>query len=100
MIGSKNVRVYYGDTSSDTGTTPILKWGEIHQMFRTDTYPSVIESDKDVFQNIKRSGLHRVAARPTVFPCADVISWIVAKVKSKSQLIMSVDDAVNVASYR
>jgi hypothetical protein len=40
-----------------------------------------------VFKNIKKSGIFRVAAHPTVFPCADTISWILKNIDINSQYV-------------
>jgi len=55
-----------------------LKWGEVFQMFKKKNFPVEVEDwdEIKIFKNIYRSGLHRVAAYATIFPFADVISWI------------------------
>jgi len=99
-IGKRRIKTCYGDTNSSTGEELVLKWGDIYNMFRDEKYPEVEEEDKDVFTNIKRSGLHRVAARPPVFPCADVISWIISRVKVDNRRVMAIDDEQVVGSFR
>ena len=36
--------------------------------------------------------LHKVAARPVVFPCGEVISWLLQRVNVWNRLIMYIDD--------
>jgi hypothetical protein len=38
------------------------------------------QNEIKIIKNIQRSGLHRVAAREFMFPCVDVISWVLKHV--------------------
>lgn len=75
----------YWDTlcSIDMGTS--YKRGELYQMFKEGTYlelPLLLEEvnlDFGVYQQIKKLGLHKVIARFVVFPCVEVISWLISQ---------------------
>jgi hypothetical protein len=73
----------YDDTTGilEKGENP-LKWGEVFQMFKKKNFPMDVEDQDElkIFKNIQRSGLHRVVACATMFPCADAISWILKHV--------------------
>jgi hypothetical protein len=47
-------------------------------MFKKSNFSVEAEEPDElqVFRNIRKSRIFRVAAHPTVFPCADAISWI------------------------
>jgi hypothetical protein len=56
----------------------VLKWGDVYSMFKKQNFTFDAE-DKDeikIFKNIRKYGIHRVAAHFVVFPCINVVSWI------------------------
>jgi hypothetical protein len=79
----KIVRATYDDTPGlleKDGET--LKWGEIYHMFKKSNF-SVEAEDPDelqVFKNIRKSSIFRVATHPTIFPYADAITWILKNI--------------------
>lgn len=51
---------------------------------------TILENTKtrlEIYRKIKRSEIHRVATRPFVFPCADVIIWLILNVDFQNRLI-------------
>ena len=55
---------------------------------KSNFYVEEEEPDElQVFRNIGKSGIFRVAAHPTVFPCADTISWILKNIDINSQCV-------------
>jgi len=76
----------YEDTqcNMDVGTT--YKWGDIYYMFKEETYPELplVPSEENidvgVYQQIKKSRLHKIEARHTILPHASFISWLINKV--------------------
>ena len=82
----------YTDIDSTTKVTPVYKWGELYGIFNNKNYPSIEDEygdDLGVYLNVRRSKLHRVATRPEVFPCTDVISWIIPIVDIDNMIIMN-----------
>jgi hypothetical protein len=82
----------YGDTTGllKKGQDP-LKWDEVFQMFKLQNFPINVE-DQDqlrIFNNIRKSKLHRVAAHPPVLPCADAIAWIIEHVDLQNRYILN-----------
>lgn len=55
-----------------------------------------IELSKEVYKNIIKSGLHRVAIKTLVLPCPDVIEWITRKIDNENREILnSENESVN-----
>jgi hypothetical protein len=89
-FASQNHCIVIQQDSSRTRQDP-LKWDEIFQMFKLQKFPvNVQEQDQlQIFSNIRKSKLHRVAARPPVLPCADAVSWIVEHVDLQNRYILN-----------
>jgi hypothetical protein len=83
----------YNDTSGllKTGQDP-LRWDENFQMFTLQNFlVNVHDQDQlQIFNNIWKSKLHRLAACPPVLPCADAVSWIVEHVDLQNRCILTV----------
>ena len=73
------VEYIYEDTRATTGVEPDYKWGEIYQMISNQDVPDVGFEELNIYANIKKSALMKVATRPELFPCSEVISWILPK---------------------
>ena len=73
------VEVIYEDTKAITGVEPEYKWGEVYRMISIQTIPDVGFEDMHMYANIERSALMKVATRPELFPCSEVISWILPR---------------------
>jgi hypothetical protein len=52
-----------------------------------------------VFRNNKKLGILRVAAHPTIFPCADAISWILKNTDISSRYVFN-ERKLSIASCR
>jgi hypothetical protein len=81
----------YDDTQCFIDKETSFKWGEVYQMFNNQTFPQLPEHDPDldVHRAIKRSKLHKIAARAVVFPCTKVISWIVKHANLENKHIIN-----------
>ena len=73
------MEVIYEDTKAITGVEPEYKWGEVYRMISSQTIPNVGFEDMHMYTNIERSALMKVATRPELFPCSEVISWILPR---------------------
>ena len=73
------LRPIYDDTIGFIEKVNSLKWGEVFQMFKNQSFPleEKYEYELNIFRNIKKLRLHRVASHTSVFPCVDTISWLV-----------------------
>jgi hypothetical protein len=91
-IETESVRTVYDDTSGlldKDGET--LKWGEVYYMFKKSNFSVEAEEPDElqVFRNIRKLGIFRVATHPTVFPCADTISWILKNIDIDSRYVFN-----------
>ena len=73
------VEVIYEDNKSIIGVEPEYKWGEVYRMISSQTNLNVGFKDMHIYANIERSALMEVATRPELFPCSEVMGWILPK---------------------
>ena len=73
------VEYIYEDTRDSTGVKLDYKWGEIFQMISNQNVPDAEFEELTIYANIEKSALMKVAIRPELFPCSEVISWILPK---------------------
>ena len=74
------VEFIYWDTKASTRVEPDYKWGEIYRMIANQNVPNVGFEEQTIYANIEKSTLMKVATRPELFPCAEVIEWILPRV--------------------
>ena len=70
------VEYIYEDTKDTTGIEPDYKWGEIYRMIINQNVTDARFEEMTIYLNIEKSTLMKVATRPELFPCSEVISWI------------------------
>ena len=58
-----------------------------------------IKLSKEVYRNIIKSGLQRVAVNTLVLPCPDVIEWITKKIDHQHRSILNYEGK-SVADYK
>ena len=66
----------YEDTNCISGVEPEYQWGEIYRLI---THRNVLEiglEEESIYANIEISSLMKIATRPELFLCAEVIGWI------------------------
>jgi len=73
------VEYIYDDTKATTGVEQDYKWGEIYWMIPNQDVPNAGFEELTIYANIKKSALMKVATRPELFPCSEVISWILPR---------------------
>ena len=73
------VEYIYEDTRSTTGVELDYKWSEIYRMISKHDVPDVGFEELTIYANIKKSALMKVATRPELFPCSEVIGWILPR---------------------
>ena len=73
------VEYIYEDTRATTEVEPEYKWGEIYQMISNQDVPDAGFEELTIYANIEKSALMRVATRLELFPCSEVINWILPK---------------------
>jgi hypothetical protein len=76
----------FGDIEGSTGSKVMLpQWGDLFNRITQEEYPEYIPHndpdvralDDQVFTNIRRSYLHMVASKTPVFPCIEVLKWLI-----------------------
>ena len=85
------VELIYEDTKSVTEAKPEFKWGQIYHMLVEKRVPEAGLEDA-LYDNILRSGLTKASTRPEMFPCAQVIGWILPKVDVAGKIMNNVED--------
>ena len=70
------VEYIYEDTKATTGVETDYKWGKIYRMIVNQNVPDVGFEELTIYANIKKSDLMKVATRLELFPCSEVIGWI------------------------
>ena len=73
------VEYIYEDTRATTRVEPDYKWGEIYQMISNQNVPDAGFEEFTIYSNIEKSSLMKVATRPEMFRCSEVISLILPK---------------------
>ena len=73
------IEVIYEDTKAITGIEQVYKWGEIYRMISNQRVPEAGFEDFPIYANIERLTIMKVATRPELFPCSEVIGWIVPR---------------------
>jgi hypothetical protein len=64
---SRQVEVLVTDTTHHTGEDQSLGYDEIYKIFNTGYFPPEDEN-LEIYQNIQKSDIHLVVARPPIFP--------------------------------
>ena len=66
----------YEDTKCISGVEPEYQWGEIYRLITRREVPDMGLKEESIYANIERYSLMRITTRPKLFPCAEVIGWI------------------------
>ena len=85
------VEYTYKDTKCIVGMEPKYKWGEVYRLITHQEVPNTGFEEETIYANIERSALMRVATRPEIFPCSEVIGWIFPKVDVATMILANVD---------
>ena len=64
-----------------------MKWGQIYPLMAERKVPEAGLGDLALYENILKSGLTKIATRPEVFPCAEVIGWLLPKIDTVGMII-------------
>jgi hypothetical protein len=73
-MSSLQSKVLVMDTTHHTGEDHSPGYDEIYRIFNTVDFPPEDEN-MEVYQNIKKSDIHLVASRPTLFPYNEATQW-------------------------
>ena len=81
----------YEYTQCVTGVEPEYKWGEVYRMISRREVPDTGLEEEPIYANIEKSAIMKVATRPDLFPCSDVMRWILPHTNNNTMLIANVD---------
>ena len=93
------------DTECKANKKVCYTWTSLFQAFHNKEFTVLLENDastelrKKIYQNIIKSGLHRVAMKTPILPCPDVIEWITKKIDHQHRSILNFEGKI-VASYK
>lgn len=86
----------FSDTEASIGSKVMLpQWGDLFNKISPEEYleyiphidPDVRALDDQVFPNIRRSYLRMVASKTLVFPCIEVLKWLIDHTNAHKCLI-------------
>jgi hypothetical protein len=90
----------FGDTEASMRTKVVLPhWGELFNKISWEEFseyimhsdPDMRKLDDEVFLNIRRSYLHMVASRTPMFPCIELLKWLIDHIDTQFFLINDVN---------
>jgi hypothetical protein len=91
---------FFKDTDNGMNSKVILpSWLDLYNKLHYEDFPEFMPHsdpevrglDDQVFQNIKRSSLYLVAAKTPIFPCVDILEWIIHHVDAEKFLLNNKD---------
>ena len=85
------VEYTYKDTKCIVGMEPEYKWGEVYRLITHREVPDTGFEEETIYANIERYTLMRVATRPKLFPCSEVIGWILPRADVTTMILENVD---------
>ena len=77
----------YEDTQCVSGVEPKYKWGDIYRLISRREVPDTGLEEESIYANIEKSSIMKVATRPELFPCSEVIGWIFPHVNTTTMII-------------
>ena len=85
------VEYTYEDTRCIIGVEPEYKWGEIYRLITQREVPDTSFEEETIFANIERFALMRVATKPKLFPCSEVIGWILPRADVTTMILANIE---------
>ena len=85
------VEYTYEDTRCTIGVEPEYKWGGIYRLISHHELPNTGFEEETIYANIERSALMKIATRPELFPCSEVIGWILPRVDVTTIILANTD---------
>ena len=56
-----------------SGVEPEYRWGKIYRLISCMEVPDMGLEEEPIYANIEKSAIMKVATRPELFPCSEVI---------------------------
>ena len=76
----------FSDTECKADKKVCYTWTSLFQAFQDKEFVVLLQNDastelsREIYTNIIKSGLHRVAMKTPVLPCPDIIKWITKRI--------------------
>ena len=64
---------------------------EVYRLITHREVPDTGFEEETIYANIERSALMKVATRPELFPCSEVIGWILPRADVTTMILANVD---------
>ena len=77
----------YEDTRATKGVEPDYKWGEIYKLISNHEVPDTGFEELTIYANIEKYALIKIATRPELFPCSEVIGWILPRADMTTMIL-------------
>ena len=81
----------YEDTKCISGVEPEYQWGEIYRLITRREVPDIGLEEESIYANIERSSLMKIATRPELFPCSEVIGWILPRADVTTMILENIE---------
>ena len=65
--------------------------GEVYRLITRREVPDIGFKEETIYANIERSTLMKIATSPELFPCSEVIGWILPSVDVTTMILANVD---------
>ena len=95
----------FTDTECKIDQNISFQWNQLFQDLLTVDYHILLQDDpcmelsKDIYNNISKSRIYRVVAKPLIIQCPDVVEWMTRKVDHSNRIPLNFDGK-HVASYQ
>ena len=81
----------YEDTKYISGVEPEYQWGEIYRLITRREVPDMGLEEESIYANIERYSLMKISTRPELFPCSEVIGWILPRADVTTMILENID---------
>ena len=81
----------YEDTQCVSGVEPEYKWDDIYRLISCREVPDMGLEEEPIYANIEKSAIMKVATGTELFPCSEVIGWILPHANTSSMIIGNVE---------
>ena len=85
------VEYNYEDTKCVVGVEPEYQWGGIYRLITCREVLDIGFEEETIYANIEIFALMKVATRPELFPCFEVIGWILPWADVTTMILANVD---------
>ena len=81
----------YEYTKCISGVEPEYQWGEIYRLIMRREVPDIGLEEESIYTNIEISSLMKIATRLELFPCSEVIDWILPRADVTTMILENVE---------